>query len=171
MNRLMIQAALCMILYPVLTAQQPGQPSSTSDTARSAQAAQSSSDALEPTASAERALAIKNARTICINSETVFLSPSTLDRALMKEKNWEKLGLNIINNPSGADLQIQVNRVVFTHIHTYIVTERATGIVLASGRVRALDGVIASGPMAEQIIKALSAIRLPAPPAGTVRGL
>jgi len=34
--------------------------------------------------------------------------------------------------------------------------------VLASGRVRAFDGVVASGPMAEQIVKILSAARLTA---------
>jgi len=165
MNRLLIQAALCVILCPLLTAQQPGQPSSTTETAQSA------ADVPQSSAGSQRIQAIKNARTICIDSETAFLTVSTLDRALMKQKNWEMLGLNIVNDPHGADLEIQVNRVVFTHIHTYILTDKATGIVLASGRVRAFDGVIAAGPMAEQIVKALSATRLPAPTPGSDRGI
>jgi myo-inositol-hexaphosphate 3-phosphohydrolase len=167
MNRLMIQAALCIVVCPLLTAQQPGQSVSTSE---GAQAVQSSIDPLQPSASAERIQAIKAAGTIGINSDTVFLTVSTLDRALMQQKNRDKLGLNLVNDEKGADLEIQVNRVVFTHIHTYILTDRATGIVLASGRVRAFDGVIASGPMAEQVVKALSAVRLPTPPANAEGG-
>jgi hypothetical protein len=67
-------------------------------------------------------------------------------------------------------LQLQIDRVVFTHIHTYVLTDRATGVVLASGRVRALDGVVASGPMAEQIVKILAAARIPASSTSNDRG-
>jgi hypothetical protein len=89
----------------------------------------------------------------------------------MKQKDWDKLGLNIVNNANHADLELQGNRVVFTHVHTYILTDKATGIVLASGKVTAFDGVIASGPMAEQIVKILSAARLPSTPASSSGGL
>jgi hypothetical protein len=58
---------------------------------------------------------------------------------------------------------------IFTHIHTYVLTDRKTGIVLASGRITALDGIVASGPMAEQIVKILAAARLPAQPAAAAR--
>jgi hypothetical protein len=61
---------------------------------------------------------LKNARTIFICSETAFLTNSTMQRALFNQKDWEKLGLNILNNNRDADLQLQINRVVFTHIHT-----------------------------------------------------
>ena len=112
--------------------------------------------------SIERAQTIRTARTICIHSETAFLTVSTLERALMKQKNWDRLGLNILGGCS-ADLQIDVDRLHFTHIHTYVLTDRSSGIVLAAGRVRAFDGVLTSGPMAEQIVKILSAHRLPVP--------
>ncbi len=161
MNRSMIQAVLFLSLCPMLAAQQPTQAASTSTTDPSAQAVQPAADT-QPSAVAERNRAIKDARTIHINSETVFLTVSTLERSLMKQKDWDKLGLNIIGGSGYADLELQINRVVFTHIHTYILTDKATGIVLASGRVRAFDGVVASGPMAEQIVKILSAARLPA---------
>lgn len=170
MNRLLIQAAFCVILCPLLTAQQPLAAASTSGPSQTANEAQSVADVQEPSAATERNLAIKNARTISVSSETIFLTVSTLDRALMMQTGWERLGLNIVENPHGGDLQIQVNRLVFTHIHTYIITDKATGIVLASGRVRAFDGVVASGPMAEQIVKALSAARIPASPTGGDRG-
>jgi hypothetical protein len=174
MNRSTIQAAIRTALYfsilallasPLVMAQQAMQVvrlSNASQTALVVQPAASSPqvDAPQSSAISERNQALKFARTIHINSETMFLTAGTLDRALMKQKDWDKLGLNILNNPGRADLELQVNRVVFTHVHTYVLTDKSTGIVLASGKVTAFDGVIASGPMAEQIVKILSAARL-----------
>ena len=145
MSRLMIQAVLSLSLYPLAA---PGL------------AAQKAPDAPQSAAVAERVQAMKNAQTICIRSETIFLTASTLERALMKQKKWDRLGLNIIGETCSAVLEIDVDRLHFTHIHTYVLTDKSTGIVLAAGRVRALDGVVASGPMAEQIVKILSAARL-----------
>jgi hypothetical protein len=164
MKHLMIQAFFCLSLCPLLAAQQSSQVASTATTDQSAATAEPSVDAMPPSAFAERNQALKNARTININSNTVFLTVSTIERSLMKQRDWDKLGLNIVTNPRDADLELQINRVVFTHIHTYVLTDKRTSIVLASGRVRALDGVVASGPMAEQIVKILSAARMPAIP-------
>lgn len=154
MNRLMIQALFCLSLCSLLPAQQPAQPAANS-------ASETSMTAEQPSAVAERNQAIKEARTIHINSETVFLTASTMERALMLQKSWDKLNLNIVAEAGQADLELQINRLVFTHIHTYILTDRKTGVVLAAGRVRAFDGVVASGPMAEKIVRILSAARLP----------
>jgi hypothetical protein len=128
-------------------------------------------DVPPPSAATQRDLALKNARTISVSSDTVFLTVSTMDRALINQKGWAQLGLNIVDVPHGGDLEIQIDRLVFTHIHTYILTDKATGIVLASGRVRAFDGIVASGPMAEQIVNALCAARLGARPTDSGRGL
>ena len=162
--------AFCLIRCPLLTAQQPTQVALTLASEQPAPVTQSAADLPQPSALAQRNLAIKTARTIYISSQTNFLTISTLERALMKQKDWENLGLNIVSESRGADLQIQVDRLILTHIHTYVLTDQATGIVLASGRVRALDGVVASGPMAEQIVKTLSAARLPSRPASGDRG-
>ena len=148
MNRPIMQAVLFFSIGSLLAAHLPAQASSTSANEPSAFAAQPAPDA-QPSAITERIQAIKNARTIHIETHTAFLTASTLERSLMKQKDWDKLGLNIVGGSRCADLEIEVNRVVFTHIHTYVVTDRATGIVLAAGRARALDGVIASGPVAE----------------------
>jgi hypothetical protein len=156
MKHLMIQTVLSLSLSPLALAQ--------------TQRATSLPDPQPSSTGAERAQAIKKARTICIHSETAFLTVSTLERALMKQKNWDSLSLNIVGACS-ADLQIDVDRLHFTHIHTYVLTDRGSGIVLAAGRVRALDGVIASGPMAEQIVKILSAARLPYQTSGGSAGL
>ena len=138
--------------------------------AGSAVAAQETVTAPQTSAVAERMQAMKNARTVCIHSETAFLTVSTLERALMRQKNWDRLGLNIISENRSADLEINVDRLHFTHIHTYVLTDKSTGIVLAAGRIRAFDGVVASGPMAEQIAKILSTARLTARGSGPAFG-
>jgi len=160
MNRLLISALASFSLCPILAAQQPAQ-SNTVSVSELNSAAKQPGDLPQLSALAERAQVLKKARTVGIDSQTAFLSFSTMERALMLQKDWDRLGLNLING-SRADLKIEIHRVVFTHIHTYVVTDTATGIVIAAGRVRAIDGVVASGPMAEQIVKALSVGRLPA---------
>jgi len=184
MNRFLLQAAIGLILCPLLVAQQPQQ-AATPSTPQPSQAIQITgtlelTHAAHPpaelppltAADLDRNQILRNARTIFICSETDFPSSATLSRALLGQKDWEKLDLSIIDGPRYADprskphsaeLQLQIDRVVFTHIHTYVLTERATGVVLAAGRVRAIDGVVASGPMAEQIVHILSAARLQTP--------
>ena len=171
MKRLMIQAALLLSLCPLLAAQQPQPSVSPSTTAKHAAAEQQAAGLPQPSTVTGHNQILKNARTIYVNSDTDFLTVSTLDRALLKQKYWDKLGLNIVESPRQADLELHVNRLIFTHIHTYVLTDKRTGIVLASGRVTAFDGVVASGPMAEQIVKILSAARLPAQPASAASGL
>jgi hypothetical protein len=193
----MIRSLLCAVLFtslcPLLLAQQSSQAASTLATPQPAQAIQITGTlkltqaAQEPVEAPlltagdlDRNQILRNARTVFISSDTDFLSSATLSRALLGQRDWEKLGLSIVDgpryvdprtsNPRSAELQLQIDRVVFTHIHTYVLTDRTTGVVLASGRVRALDGVVASGPMAEQIVKILSAARLQASPAGSDRG-
>jgi hypothetical protein len=171
MNRPMMQAVLVFSLCPLLVAQQPRQAASLSTTAKHAPAGQQAADAPQASSVTDHNQILKNAQMIYVASNTDFLTVSTMDRALLNQKNWEKLDLNIVESCRQADLQLRIDRLIFTHIHTYVLTDRKTGIVLASGRVTALDGVVASGPMAEQIVKILSAARLPAQAAGADRGL
>ena len=166
MNRLMIQAVFALSLCPWAVSQ----PQQSVSPSQAISATQQAGNALQLGSVAERMQAIKSARTICIHSETLFLPANTLERALMKQKDWDRLGLNIVGEECRADLQITVDRLHFTHIHTYVLMDKNTGIVLAADRVRALDGVVASGPMAERIVKILSAARLAAQASGAERG-
>ena len=162
MIRSLLHSVLFASLCPLLTAQQPTQIASIPAAEVSALVTPAASAAPQLSALEVRYLALKVARTIHIDSQTMFLTDSTMERALLNQKDWERLDMNIVNDSCCADLVMQINRVKFTHIHTYILTDRSTGIVIASGRVRALDGVIASGPLAGQIVKILSAARLAA---------
>jgi hypothetical protein len=103
---------------------------------------------------------LKNARTIYIHSKTLFLTVDTLDRALALEKNWPKLDLTIVQDQRVADLLIEIDRPLFTYIHTFVIVDKRTSIVLGSGKVTAFDGTIASGGIASDIVKIFSAIRI-----------
>lgn len=104
---------------------------------------------------------LKNAKTINIHSKTSFLTVDTLDRALGLQKDWPRLGLTIVQDPRVADLLIEIDRPLFTYVHTFVIVDKKTSIVLGSGKVTAFDGTIASGGLAKNIVKIFVAARLP----------
>lgn len=106
---------------------------------------------------------LHDAKTIFISSKTSFLTVDTVIRALEKQKNWEKLGLTIVSDPRVADLLIQIDRPLFTYVHTFVIVDKRSSIVLGSGKVTAFDGTIASGGIAQDIVKIFAAERLPPP--------
>ena len=107
---------------------------------------------------------LKDARTIFVQSKTAFLTVDTLDRALALEKDWPKLDLTIVQDRRVADLLIEIDRPLFTYIHTFVIVDKRTSIVIGSGKVTAFDGTIASKGIAKDIVKIFSAGRLPPSP-------
>jgi hypothetical protein len=103
---------------------------------------------------------LNEARTIHIVSSTQFITASTLSRALALQKDWPKLGLTVVEDRRVADISLDVDRVIFTHVHTYSLVDTKTSIVLFSGRVRAFDGILASAGVAEEVVKYFSSQRL-----------
>ena len=98
---------------------------------------------------------LAHAKTVCIETKTVFFTPETLERTLMGEKDFARLGLVIVKDRRLADLLIQIDRPLFTHQRTYTVFDPKTTVVLLTGNVRAFDGTLASGPIAKQIVEGL----------------
>lgn len=114
-------------------------------------------------ASANPQQILKDAKPVYIHSKTAFLTVDTLDRALALEKDWDKLGLTLVGDPRVADLIIEIDRPLFTYVHTFVLSDKKTTIVLGSGKVTAFDGTIASGGLARDIVKIFAAGRLPPP--------
>jgi hypothetical protein len=106
---------------------------------------------------------LRNAKTIYIHSKTSFLTVDTLDRTLVQQKEWDKLGLTIVGDQRVADLLIEIDRPLFTYVHTFVISDKKTTIVLGAGKVTAFDGTIASGGLAKDIVKIFSSARLPEP--------
>lgn len=107
---------------------------------------------------------LKNAKTIYVRSKTMFLTVDTLDRAFELEKDWPKLGLTIVQDQRVADVLIEIDRPLFTYVHSCVIVDKRTSVLLGSGKVTALDGTIASGGIAKDIVKIFSAARLPPSP-------
>jgi len=102
---------------------------------------------------------LKNAKTIYVHSKTSFLTVDTLDRALTLQKEWDQLGLTLVQDQRVADLLIELDRPLFTYIHTFVIIDKKTSIILGSGKVTAFDGTIASDGLAKNIIKIFAAAR------------
>lgn len=94
---------------------------------------------------------LRAARTVYIHSKTEFLTVDTLDRALLQEKDWKDLSLAIVADAKIADLFIEIDRPLFTYVHTFVISDRKTSVILGSGKVTAFDGTIASDRIAKQI--------------------
>jgi hypothetical protein len=104
---------------------------------------------------------LKNAKTIFIRSKTSFLTVDTLDRTLVLQKGWGQLGLTIVQDPRVADLLIEIDRPLFTYVHTFVIVDKTTSIILGSGKVTAFDGTIASDGLAKDIVKIFASAKLP----------
>ena len=127
-----------------------------------AASAAASSPSSESIAHAKPDQIIKEARTINIRSKTAFLTVDTLDRALWRRKDWPTLGLTIVKDPQVADLLVEIDRPLFTYIHTFVIVDKRTSILLGSGKVTAFDGSTASDGLAKEIIKIFSVRLAPA---------
>lgn len=103
---------------------------------------------------------LTDAKTVYIRSKTAFLTVDTLDRALALQKDWSKLRLTIVQDQRVADLLIELDRPLFTYVHTFVIVDKRTSVVLGAGKVTAFDGTIASGPLAKDIVKIFAAARL-----------
>jgi hypothetical protein len=103
---------------------------------------------------------MRDARTVYLHSKTSFLTIDTLQRALLANKQWKDLNLVIVGDPKLADLVIEVDRPLFTYVHTFVLSDRKTTIVLGSGKQTAFDGTIASSGLAKDIVKILASARL-----------
>jgi hypothetical protein len=106
---------------------------------------------------------LKNAKTVYVNSKTMFITVEAMDLALTQQKEWPDLGLTIVQDPNAADLLIEVSRVKFTNVHYFVLSDKKTSIVLNSGNEIAINGDIASRSLAQDIVAILSAARLTAP--------
>jgi hypothetical protein len=103
------------------------------------------------------ALAI--ARTLRVASKTTFLTPFMLEKELLNNTEFRALGLNVVSGVSGGELLVHVDRPLFTYDFTYAVTDSHTGIVLATGKVTAIDVPHAAPGIAIKLVQELEKAR------------
>jgi hypothetical protein len=95
---------------------------------------------------------LRAARTLHIASRSMYFTPESLEHALAGQKDFESLGLMVVKDARVADLLITVDRPLFTYTFTYSVTDPKTSRVLDSGKVIAIDGGVAAGGIAKQLV-------------------
>jgi hypothetical protein len=102
---------------------------------------------------------LRAARTIVVLSKTMYFTVDTLEKELAKQKGFGNLGLVFVNDARVADLFVTIDRPLFTYDFTYTVTDKRTSIVLDAGKVTAITGGAAAGPIAQKLVSKWAEIR------------
>jgi hypothetical protein len=154
MKRLTLLFAALLLPLVMLHAQTPATQADPANTQPRAQSSDSIAN-LEPDD-----LLVKD-KTLYIDSATVFIPLDVMQKALMSQKEWKKLHVKLVGDPKVADMKLHIDRVHFTHLHTFVLSDEKSSIVLGAGQARALDGIIASGDLADQVVNILITTRNP----------
>jgi len=108
---------------------------------------------------ADRKDILQSAKTAAISTRTMYFTPETLERELVRQREYEALGLLLVKDKRVADLLITVDRPLFTYTFTYAVTDAKTSVVVATGKVTAIDGNTAAGKIAKELVARWAALR------------
>lgn len=100
-----------------------------------------------------------SAKTIAIEKSSINPARQSLEKALMKRKEWQKYGLNIVRYKESADLYIEIGRVPFswiTHRYVFRVYDRRNGIVITAGETTSWGNLSAN--LAREITQKMDAV-------------
>ncbi|MBO0860087.1 MAG: caspase family protein [Chloracidobacterium sp.] len=106
---------------------------------------------------------IRASKTINIRSKTIYLKPKMLEDELLKQPDFQELGLKIVPEAKDADLVVEVTLPFLTWTWTYSVTHQTSNIELAGGRIRELTAGLASPKLAKDLAARLQSLRTTAP--------
>lgn len=99
---------------------------------------------------------LSSAQTIFVDTSTSYFEPVQLQNALRKRSEFEAWEMAIIDDwqkRKVADIVIDIDRPLFTFTFTYKITDRANGVLLASGKITAFDGNAAAPLLTSRIIE------------------
>jgi hypothetical protein len=99
------------------------------------------------------------ARTIHVRSNTMFLKPKLLEDELLKQPEFQALGLKFVTDVKEADLVVDVTLPFLSWTWTYVVTHQATNTQLADGKIREITAGFASPKLAKDMATRLQALR------------
>ena len=105
---------------------------------------------------------LSRARILYITSNTDYFETVQLQNALRKRNEvdaWQLAMVDGWDRRSVADTEIEIDRPLFTWTFTYKITNRSTGILLATGKVNAFDGNAAAPILAERIVEEIRKAR------------
>src|SRR5262245_50408767 len=112
-----------------------------------------------PPAKPDPAELIRAAKTIYVSSKTIFLKPKLLEDELLKQPEFQALGLKFVTDVKDADLVVDVTLPFLTWMWTYVVTHQASNTQLANGKLREITAGLASPQLATDMAARLQTLR------------
>jgi hypothetical protein len=114
-----------------------------------------------PPAKPEPAELLRAARTIYVFSDTTFLKSQMLADELLKQPEFQSLGLKVVpdTEAKNADLMVKVTLPFLSWTWTYAVTHQASNTQLANGKIRELLPGPASIRLAKDMSSRLQSLR------------
>lgn len=108
---------------------------------------------------------MREARTVHVWSGSMFITSDVLEDELRKRPEFQAMGLVIVKDRNAADLEIQLDRPLFTFTFTFSATNPQKSVLVTIGKVTAIDGNSAAPKIAKELLKRLKAARSPEEPA------
>jgi len=105
---------------------------------------------------------LSRARILYVYSNTEYFETVQLQNALRKRNEvdaWQLAMIDGWDKRNVADTEIEIDRPLFTFTFTYKITNRSTGLLLATGKVTAFDGNAAAPMLAERIVEEIRKAR------------
>jgi hypothetical protein len=110
-------------------------------------------------AAAESVGLLRSTARLMVSTKTQFFTPSQLENELRKRPEFVALGVTIVRDRAAADLEVVVDRPLFTYTYTFTVTDTRTSAVVASGKLTAFDGSFAAPKIAKELVRWLGGRR------------
>jgi len=110
------------------------------------------------------AATLETARTIFVESHTIWMKGNLLQDALYVRPEIREWGIRIVEERRTADLHIDITRPFLTYDWVYKMINPRTGALLGTGKVTAIDGPAAAQRLAVEIVGRIRSVRpTPAP--------
>ncbi|MCA1616393.1 MAG: hypothetical protein LC800_20305 [Acidobacteria bacterium] len=115
---------------------------------------------------ADPAAVMRTARVVHVSSGTSFFEAARLRDELRRQSDFAAWRMAIAGDREGrelADIEVEIDRPLFTSTFTYRLTDRRTSVVLAAGEVKGWDGGDAAPKLAKRIVEEIRRARRQAP--------
>lgn len=107
--------------------------------------------------------AFSTARKIVIWSRSRFFTEEALERKIVGSKKLEALGVTVVGSAAKPDLQIRLDRPLFTFDFAYTITDQRTNAVIMNGKVTAINDEAASDEIVRKLEARIAAARAAEP--------
>lgn len=80
--------------------------------------------------------ALRNARTVALVKSSLNPSRQSLEKALLKRREWQKYNLTLVRYKEEADVYVEIGRVPLswiTHRYVFRIYDRRTGTIITAG--------------------------------------